>query len=142
MKKKNFFLIVSVIIIFLLIVILIYSLRKPKTDILHTQEMEVSFKVTDEKIIGINLDIASLKFGTIRAGGSKERDITIINPFDVSVKVDIDFKGKGMECVSIPEYSFVLKSKDKKKFPVTLNVPENTELGNYTGVMKLVMERV
>jgi len=147
--KKETLILILVMVFLILAFVGFFSFSKLKATtltvqdpgIVHVQEMPVSFKVTDKNIIGITTDNDSLKFGTMMRGLTKERDVTIVNPFNMSIKVFIDFTGDAADYISIPEDSFILQAEGNKKFTVTVTVPEDAKEGNYTGMMKVSMSK-
>ena len=111
-------------------------------DVVHVQEMPVNFSITDERIIGINTDTDALKYGKIMRGNYANRDVTIINPFNVAVNVELSFSEGILEFVELPYDNFVLGVGDDRKFGVNILTDADSVLGDYSGVLTVVMKIV
>ena len=144
MKSKIAFFIISGIIILSLIGVLVYS--KPNLNVseqnktIHIQEMPISFEITESYIIGINTD-RNLKLSVGR-GNTITKAINITNPFNIPVKVFINFSDEINKFISIPENNFVLGIDETKRVPITIIAPKDAGFKNHTGMMKLTMERI
>lgn len=144
MKSEIAFFIIAGLIILSLIGVLFYS--KPNLNAseqnktVHIQKMPISFEITESYIIGINSD-RNLKFSVGR-GNSATKAINITNPFNIPVRVFINFSNEINKFISIPENNFVLGIDETKRVPITIIAPKDDEFKNYTGMMKLTMERI
>lgn len=139
-REKNIK-IIFIISCFVVLSSVIYFLST-KSEIVHIQEMPVVFNITEQRIIGINIDTDALRFGTIMRGHSVERKFTIINPFDFPVKVSINFSKDVSDFVTIPYYDFVLIANESLKLPINIKTNSDSEIKWYNGTMTVVMERI
>lgn len=136
MEKKTFLFVFLALVVLSSLILVYYGLSDRTA---YTQEMPILINV--DNYIGINTGTDFLNFGTTMPGNDVSRHITIINPFDLKVKVKLSVAGELKDWV-ILENSFALNSKNSKKIPVSISVPENAEFGNYTGTLRVVMEKV
>jgi len=149
MKKKIVILIISVVMVVFFSLSLLYlinevgsgNLIKEVDNVVHIQELPVFFEVTDQRIVGINIDTNGLKFGTIMQNNFAKRDITIINPFQIPINVEIDFSENIESIAEISQDSFGLDVDDSLKLSITITPNENTEIGEYEGVLTVTMKR-
>ncbi|MBS3085782.1 hypothetical protein J4225_03815 [Candidatus Pacearchaeota archaeon] len=109
-----------------------------KTKIVHMQEMPLNVKVSD--YLGINTD-PDLNFGAGMPGNKLTKDLTILNPFDFDVKVAIAINGNIKDFAVISENNFNILSMQNKTLNLTIDIPKNAEIGNYTGILKVSMIR-
>lgn len=132
LKRVIFKLRYVILIVLIIAAILVFNHFSNK--LAYYQEMNISYRVSDK--IGLNLDNDSLKFGSILQGGFAERNVRIVNPFDKRVLVFINANDKW---VNISLDRFNLNPGESKKLAVRVDVPENAEFGNYTGIFRVVM---
>lgn len=149
MKSEIMFLVGSGIIILVLVGFLVYLINPnlawngvdSANEIIHIQEVPVLFEVTDRKVIGINLDTDALKFGAIMRGNSADRKFTVVNPFKVPVEVELNFSEDIADLVRVEQDNFVLGVNDSLESGIYVETNENTSIGEYEGVMEVVMRR-
>ena len=122
----------------IIIISLILVLKNTETEIVHTQKMPISVSVAD--YLGINVDSDSLKFGTIPPGSNGKRKITIINPFNLTVKAETEVQGEIKDWISYYPTTFYLNQNKGKEIEITINIPENQEFGNYSGTFAVVFK--
>lgn len=122
MKQKMIFLILAV----LLIVFLSAYFLFPR----ETKSLAVQLKVGD--VVGINLDTDAIYFGTIAPNGRGERDIFLNTSY--SAFVLITKEGELSRWVDVPLFVFLKKG---KRVTVSVDVPSDAEVGNYTGKLNL-----
>ena len=135
MKNKGI-LILSIIVI--IIISLILVLKNTETEIVHTQKMPISVSVAD--YLGINVDSDSLKFGTIPPGSNGKRKITIINPFNSTIKAETEVQGEIKNWISYKPKNFYLNRNKGQKLEISINIPQNQEFGNYSGTFAVVFK--
>lgn len=143
MKQKT--IIVFLIIAFLLVFFIAF-LNKDRiilnrNELIHIQEKPISFRIVEERIISLNTGNDSLDFGRIMRGNTVDKDITIINPFKIRVKVFVDFSGGISNFTRISENNFTLGIDNKKKINLKIIIPKNSTIGNYNGSMIVKMFR-
>lgn len=131
-KKLNYLLLIIALI---LIIFTIWTwVSKPlKIDIL-----DVKFEVGE--ITGIDIDSSKLNFGRILKDSSVVRNVVVENEYEFPVKIDI-FVTKNIHDYLFLNSKVVLPSKEDIKIPITLYVPKNIELGNYSGQIKFRFKR-
>ena len=74
-------------------------------------------------------------------GNKLTKDLTILNPFDFDVKVAIAINGNIKDFAVISENNFNILSMQNKTLNLTIDIPKNAEIGNYTGILKVSMIR-
>ncbi len=147
-KYNNKKILIILILAILILIILLYFVnpgfldRYSKNKIVHIQKTPVIFEITDQKIIGIDVDTDALKLGTIMKGNFIERKLTVVNPFLFDIQVLISFSKNIDDFVNISSNDFVLNNNENKTLIVTLNPSNNASNGNYSGIMKVVMKKI
>jgi len=111
-------------------------------NLIHSQNLDVFFRVSDERAIGINVDKGSLNFGTLGKGNFAEKKLTIFNPYNYCVEVNLTKSKDVNEFLFLDEENFVLRPYESKKIFVVLNVPQNISVGNYSGFLKVDMRKI
>ena len=151
MKGEIVFLVFGGILILVLGGALLFLIKSPSItgdvinsgDIVYVQEIPINFSVTDQRIIGINIDTDYLGMATIMRGNEARREVTIVNPFNIPVDVELSFSEDIADLVSAEIDNFRLNANnDSLKITVSVSPNEETPLGNYNGVMTAVMKRV
>ena len=112
-------------------------------EVVYVQEIPVNFTITDRKIIGINIDTDYIGLATIMRGHGARRPVTIVNPFNFPIEVELGFSEDIRDWMSVDKNNFILEAdNDSLKINVDVDSNESTPLGNYSGVMTAVMKRV
>ncbi|MBD3313202.1 hypothetical protein GF345_02050 [Candidatus Woesearchaeota archaeon] len=109
----------------------------------HVKKVQVyDMKVTVGDRLGFDVSGDSLSFGILIPGASTgHRDIIITNNEDYPVKAQFYAYGDMAEWVYLPENMVIIGPESNITFPVGLNVPSGTQYGNYTGRMRVVVEK-
>lgn len=116
--------------------------------ILNVEVYEMDVYVTESEV-GFNLDVDKLHFGNVPVySPGSYRELTIENVYDKSVKVFLSDFGSIDDYVyfeiddgSFEKYDFVLGVNESKSFKVVFK-NENTNIGNYSGELKIVVKRL
>jgi len=86
--------------------------------------------------IGMNGDTDSLKFGKVTSGSGGERALHLNSTQKAVVNVTIT--GDMARFLSVDKNEFIIESNTNDKILFRLEIPENAEIGNYTGVIQVV----
>lgn len=144
MKKENVLFIAFGIILLILIVFMIFSNSIigfiAKQRILTVQELPVNFEIVDSYIIGLNVD-KNLNFGQIGIGTRATKKITVLNSFNETAKVHIYFIGDIIKFARANETEFILNKNENRSVPIEVSIPGNESFGNYSGFLRLLMEK-
>lgn len=103
-------------------------------------EIDMHLRVSDH--YGINADTDKLYFGRIPPGAAAERDIYLYHEYGAPLRVSIIASGKLAEWLVIPENNFLLPSNFNKTITLSVWPPEDTELGEYEGHLKILYKRI
>lgn len=133
-KSKKVITYLSIIISTLFLGIILSFLVFVNYKIIDYNEINLSVKITPGSM-GINADPGSLNFGKNRPGGSGDRFFEVTSKDDVVIKMFVF--GDMKDFIYLSDNNFPLNSNETKKITVSLYVPEDVVIGNYTG--KLVV---
>ena len=103
------------------------------------QELNFDFKIGNN--LGFNLDSDAIHFGTMFQGDEAKRNIVIKNDNCVKCLVNLKIKGNS-EWISVSDNNFVLKKDETKEIEVKLNPPNDAELKEYFGTLKIYFWRI
>ena len=106
----------------------------------YKEIIPISFEVTDQKIVGINADNDSLKFGTIMQGNFAERSITIVNPFNTTIAVQISVDKKIENIATLSLQDFKIQKGERKKITIHIAPTTATSLGNHTANLTVMLK--
>ena len=106
----------------------------------------IDFKIVDYKELntsviivprggGFNLDKNSLNFGKNYPGGAGVRFFNVSSNHDAIVKIKVS--GNIADFISFSDNDFMLLVNNTIQINATLRIPENTSLGNYSGIIKI-----
>ena len=126
-KKVNY--ILSVIALVLITFSIWLLVSRP----LEIRELKVEFIVGENP--GFNLDSDKLNFGRLTLGGSAVRGISIKNEQEIPIKLKV-FASKNIADFISVESGQILLPGQNISVPVTLNIPKDMPLGNYSGKIK------
>ena len=141
-KKKDLrsykFLIISLCAVFLIIslFLLVYNLYYLK----EVKFLDMYLEVTEK--MGMNTDTDALYFGKNYPGSTSIREINITNNYDYPVFVSIKTEGELARFVMVSENNFILDKAEKKTIRYYAQTEQETPYGNYTGLAKIVINRV
>jgi len=130
MNKKVFFVLAIILVAISILFINFYF--KP----VSAQEKEIYVEVVAEKKVGFNLETDKLYFGSLPAGGSATRNITISNSGSKK-RFIVSVEGPIKDWISADKSAFVLRDGENASIQITLTVPERTTPGNYTSKIKV-----
>jgi hypothetical protein len=135
-KRSNLLMILAGVIVLLGVVSVIHSL---KTRPLESEEFAVKFGIVADGG-GFDLNTTALTFGNLNPGGAAVRKISAKNdyPFDVVVKIRVS---KNIRDVLVVEREHVLGVGEKKDISFTIAPPQDYELGQYEGTVRVEIYR-
>jgi len=103
---------------------------------LEVKELDVNFIVG--KGVGFDLNSSALTFGKIPLGGSSARSIAVDNSYNFPIEVNIFATKEIRKFIKAP-FKIIINSKENISIPITVYVPKDSVLGNYSGKIKLKM---
>ena len=139
MKKTFIILILLGLLSILVSFSLIYFLSSG--EVVHVQDIPVSAEVVETYILGMNTDTDALKFGSVGKLNKVTRSFNVVNSFDFKINVGINLFGDIKDFMSISEDNLGLSTNETRKISVIANPLEDSEFGNYTGIVRIVMTR-
>ena len=101
------------------------------TEYIHSN---VTVKIGERSIVGLNTDIDSLKFGTVSPGALVTRSAYIHKSAGTTVKVSME--GLLFPWTNITPSHFIVNPDEKQKIVFELSVPKETKEGVYEGRVK------
>lgn len=122
-------------ILFIIVVILILNFfflyTGPQCSSIQSVNTSISVREGERRIIGLNADTDSLKFGTVSPQTVARRSVYITNDRDATVTVFME--GDFALWVNITPQEFTLKSGQNQEVQFAVRVPDYPENGDYTG---------
>ncbi|MDP3733809.1 MAG: hypothetical protein Q8R37_01140 [Nanoarchaeota archaeon] len=122
-------------IMFVIVIILILNFfllyTGPRCSSIQSVNSSISVREGERRIIGLNADTDSLKFGTVSPQTVARRSVYITNDRDASVTVFME--GDFAPWVNITPQEFRLKSGQNQEVQFAVRVPDYPENGDYTG---------
>jgi hypothetical protein len=138
-KKRSglriFILLLLVFVIFASLTLIVYF----RFIFIKTENVPMDITVANK--IGFNTDTDALHFGTVYPGGEARRTIVIRNSNDFPVSVDIGVFGDISGWVTVHDRLFTIGPMDNSSVDFTVDTPDGTEPGTYTGYSTFVMKR-
>ncbi|QQG38605.1 MAG: hypothetical protein HYS32_03285 [Candidatus Woesearchaeota archaeon] len=134
MKNKKaliYFLLIAVISITLTTIFL--TLNKN-----NVEYREIDIFITIGKVVGFNVNPSAIYFGTVPKGGISKRTIQL-NTTEKSI-IEIKTYGEASDWISVDKNKFILDG--STNITVIADVPVNSELGNYTGKLKIYFRKL
>ena len=101
--------------------------------------LNTSFEVG--KKVGLQVDTGSLAFGRAPPGGASTRYITITNPYENPIKVEISFEGDITRLISTSNQTFVLQGYQNESVGFSVAPLFEEPHGNFTGHVRIVFKR-
>lgn len=141
MKIRKKHAILSIIFILIIAIIITFSYIKYETNQKYTQIQKIPMDIKVANYIGFNLDKDAMHFGATFPGGGSKRNLSLINNDVYNKKVLVEYEGRLKDFVNVSENNFILKPNENKTLEFTVMIPQNTELGNYTGTIILTFKR-
>lgn len=102
-------------------------------------EIDMSITVGPVGVTGFNVNTESLTFGKTYPTGGALRSFSIYAKEDSVVKIIP--KGNITPFLSLSESHFLMAANTSKSINASIDIPENTSQGNYTGVLKIYFFR-
>jgi hypothetical protein len=138
MKKKKMFpkKVVVLILLFVIISTISTYIFYKNFVIFDVQETKMYLNVSNGTV-GINVDTDALYFGKIPRGGIGTRNISLSNydsnPHIIHIKLYGDFA----DWVYVSKNNFVIKPNSTEVVEVFVYVPNDAQIGNYTGTLRV-----
>ena len=128
----------KIIIIVILAIFLIWISYFIKPD--QESDIPVIFKVSNH--VGLSIDKDKLHFGSVPKGGKSTKQIFLYNNDSYSKYVKLSLSNNLTDWIILSEKRFVLASNENKTVTLSVNVPKDASLGNYTGNLHLTFWRL
>ena len=125
---------IAVALVLFAILIVIIVKRLP----LEVRTMDVRFNV--DGTLGADLNGSALTFGNIFPGSIATRKIEVSNNRDFPVEV-LFFASEEVAPYLVIENA-TLQAKEKAFIPITITIPEDLPYGNYSGKLKIVIDKI
>lgn len=125
MEKKKITNIVIVIVILLFVGVLVF---RPTGWV-----REIDMYITVDEYAGFNVGTEALFFGTVPAGGTSKRTLTIDNIWDTDLEVQLSTEGELAGWTHFSKQSFTLAVGGNETVDVAVSVPGDAAAGNYAG---------
>ena len=137
MKRLNFFLlIIGVVLISSLITFVLID----RSRIIQVNSLPMDVNVTEEDIIGINVDPDGVHFGSLGRGQGAMK-LILINDVKQDAIVSIIKKGGMAKWVSSPR-GFIIHENEDKNISISIGIPSNAPYGGYSGEIYFIMRRI
>lgn len=85
-------------------------------------------------------DTNQLHFGRSTPGGSISRKMDISHQYGYPLQLEINAKGELSEWLRVSENYILLESSEKRKLEFVVEIPDDAELGNYTGTVSITLK--
>ncbi len=137
-NKRRLLILLSIAVLFTIAIIefiyFFYAIEYVKT-------YELFLRVDDR--IGLNVDVESsrIDLGIVPPGGSVKREFAIANNGTKPLAGGITVRGDLAKFISA-ERDFIIGGNEIKRVSLIASVPRDTQIGNYTGKMILVVKRI
>jgi hypothetical protein len=89
--------------------------------------------------IGFDLNTSVITFGMVTPSGSAVRHLDLKNG-EQKNKFQILAFGGLAGWIKLSENDFILQPYEKRTLNITAQVPENADLGNYSGTLRVIIE--
>lgn len=132
MNSKSKKLIVIVLILIIIIMATVTFINWSRCSLIETIDASITVKdIGGRKLLGMNTDTDSLKFGAVSPGIEVKRIVKTQHSKDSSVTIISN--GELSNWLKIEPEKFFLQSKETKEIQFILSVPLDATDGNYTG---------
>lgn len=135
-KKTKNKLIILMFVISLIIFLLILYLNSLM--ILEKKEIITTLMIGNKT--GFDLNTTALTFGRITFGSSAQRNLIIKNQYDFPIKVEFSVKGD-IKKFLVFEKIVPIEVGEEKTISITAINPIDTEYGNYSGKMIVIIKK-
>jgi hypothetical protein len=135
--NKAILLIVLAILAAILITVVVYNTKS----IFDMQEYAYHITVVSKKEVGLDIGTDALYFGNVPQGGFAQRYVNITNSHTEPLKVIIKFSGDHSNWISSSDNNFIVYPGQINQVTITANIPEQAELGEYTGTMSTIFKK-
>ena len=127
------------ILLILTLIVVTFSLVFFPEESIYEKNYDVYFNVI-ESGAGFDLNNTILTFGNVPRGGGAERKIVLFNNYNFPVEARVLIT-KNLDDFLIVDSNVSIESMSNYTLFVKLVVPENTELGNHSGTIKVKFYR-
>ena len=134
-KKKLVLLIILLIILTSIVTLVVYFNIK----IYQIRELPMMVEVKNKLALGIYKG-EQLNFGIVGQGGAVSMSFNITSNKDADVI--IIKKGNISDFVTLSENDFYIQRNELKKIGANLRIPSNTEFGNYSGKLIIILRNI
>jgi hypothetical protein len=101
--------------------------------------VDYKMQLTVGNHIGFDLNTSVITFGMVTPSSSAVRHLNLKNG-DQKNKFQILAFGDMASWIKLSENDFILQPYEKRTLNITAQVPENADLGNYTGILRVIIE--
>ncbi len=137
MRKLNLFLLIFIL---AAVTSFITFIVIERNRIVQVETYPMQVRITDEDKIGMNADPDGFYFGGLRRGMGAGREFWI-QQVEEDVMISIIKKGEMAKWVGHPN-EFIVRKGEEKKIELTISIPQDAPLGNYTGEVIVILKKV
>jgi len=127
--------------VFLLIFFVILFLFLFISNLLILDKKQIFTNVIVSNYSGFDLNSTALKFGFVERGQGAQRSVIIKNDFNERAKIIIKIKGNISDFLIVSENNFFLEENQSKEIDFSILLPENLILGEYNGVISILLKK-
>lgn len=121
--------------IFILTSIHIVFFQTP-AGLIQSKEINISFIVVSDRVIGFDVSGESLTFGIVGQGGGGERSVRIDNNREYPIEGFVYLTSELVPLIDVNS-TFVVPPSSNYTLDFSLVIPEDYPLGNYSGKVKI-----
>ena len=134
-KKVKIFILLSILLFGSLFVVYFWFFQIP------VETKIVKMHAVVNNYTGFNTDTDAIYFGTIPGKGIAERNFNLTNSGNENLVVNLYVEGNISQFVSFPDNNFKIKANSVESVKAILNIPDGTELGEYSGTLYITFRR-
>lgn len=114
---------------------LFFSVNKERP--IQVKEFDVTF-IVQESGIGFDVNSTALTFGALNPGGGGMREINVKNDYSYPVEMRL-YVSEDIVSVLGVERSYVFQAGEEREIPVSISIPSDFPVGNYSGTVRFEM---
>lgn len=138
MRLNNKFILIILVLLVISLILFILSLIFSSEKSLSQEEFFVRMEVGTSA--GFDLNTSALILGRLPPGTSSNRRIILSNDYDFPIVAEISVEGD-IDSFLVFDPVIYLETGEKRNITIsTINIPENTAYGNYTGTITIVFK--
>lgn len=134
MKTRN--VMIVLVCIAIVSISLVFILSYKQIDVI--KEFDMYLTVSDS-IVGFNVDNNAIYFGTVPRGGHSNRKINVGGT--MSYNINMQTFGELSKWVYVSENNFITQENEIKAITISVFVPVDAEIGNYTGKLRIIYRK-